>query len=237
MDTKKTLTVEELFGLPPKKGFQFSHFEDYGESVEHAEHCKKIKAWKWVGSENTVLIQEDSLQRTLKFIENSSFVILTAYRKEFTKEENIRRNRKLRAVFNAQKMGVHQLVGHWSEEQKDGSFIPAAERSYLVVKPDGMSDKEFGDLVFKRFTIDGETQDGAIAKFASKGDNIYFLKKTGTLVKIGSKVNFSNAAVKLADAYSQHVKKTNVPFVFDGEEVPQTGIGTMLYKDEGFLYS
>lgn len=100
-----------------------------------------------------------------------------------------------------------------------------------------MSDKEFGDLIFKCLTIDSETQDGAIAKFVSKGNDVYFLKKTGTLTKIGSKVNFSNAAVKLADAYSQHVKKVNTPFVFDGEEVPQTIIGNMMYENEGFLYS
>lgn len=237
MDTRETLTVEEFFGLPREKGFRFSHFEDYGESVEHAEHYKKIKAWKWVGSKNTVLIQEDSLQRTLKFIENSSFAILAAYRKESSKEENIKRNRKLRAIFNAKKMGVHQLVGHWSEEQKDESFLPSAERSYLVVKPAGMSDKEFKDLIFKCLTIDGETRDGAVAKFISKGDDIYFLKKTGALTKAVGKVNFSNAAVKLADAYSQHVKKSNTPFVFDGEEVPQTIIGNVIYKNEGFLHS
>lgn len=56
MDTKKTLTVEELFGLPPKESFQFSHFEDYSKSIECIKHCKKINAWKWIGSENTVLI-------------------------------------------------------------------------------------------------------------------------------------------------------------------------------------
>lgn len=55
MDTRETLTVEEFFGLPPKKGFRFSHFEDYGESVEHSEHYKKIKAWKWVGSKNLMV--------------------------------------------------------------------------------------------------------------------------------------------------------------------------------------
>ena len=61
------------------------------------------------------IISEDSLSRTLSIIQDKDFAILTAYRANFTKSENILRNRKLRAILNELHMGVHQLVGHWQE--------------------------------------------------------------------------------------------------------------------------
>lgn len=118
---------------------------------------------------------EDSLTRTLKAIENSSFAIFTAYRKKFTRKENILRNRKLRAILNGYRLGVHQLVGHYSEMQDNGKAEQVTERSYLVEKPEHMSDLDFCDTVVKCLTIDGETQDCALCRFKSKPDKGFAL--------------------------------------------------------------
>ena len=213
--------------------------EDFSDSIVESKHHKNIVCHKWLNCSNTLLIQEDSLQRTLKIIQNESFAIFTAYRKEFSKEDNIIRNRKLRAFLNQNRMGVHQLVGHWDERQQDGSIISVVERSYLVEKPDDMTDKDFHDIVLGCLTIDGITQDGAIIRFKDSNiNNIYYLNAANdTLSVIGSKINFSTNAIKLSNAYSQHVKKMNMPFVFDGEEVPQTILGEQMYSKFGYCHS
>ena len=209
----------------------FSVFEDYSNDID-------FSARKWKNCTNTLLICEDSLRRTLEAIRNSSFAIVTAYRANFTKEQNILRNRKLRAFLNQNRIGVHQLVGHWREKQNDGSIVDVIERSYLIEKPDDMTDKDFCLVVIGCLTIDGEVQDSAIIRFSEKDDkNIYLIDANENLTKIGTKVNFDKDAVKLAKAYSQHVKKMDMPFVFDGEEVPQSNFGKMLYEKEGYVFS
>ena len=208
----------------------FYAFEDYSQEIDYKNH-------KWKDCTNTVMICEDSLRRTLEIIQNRSFAILTAYRAKFNKEENILRNRKLRAFLNQNRMGVHQLVGHYREDQRDGTFKDSIERSYLVEKPDDMTDKDFCDIVIGCLTIDGETQDTALIRFESKGNDIYLVDINGKLMKIGSKLNFNKDAIKLSNAYSQHVKKMDVPFMFDGEEVPQSNMGKMLYEKEGYVFS
>lgn len=233
----KSISLEEFFTGKKSRRFIMEIGEDYGNAIE-LKYQNKTKVHKWLNCSNNLLIQEDSLQRTLKIIQDESFAIFTAYRKEFSKEQNILRNRKLRAFLNQNRMGVHQLVGHWDEKQKDGLIANVVERSYLVEKPDDMTDKDFCDIVIGCLTIDGSTQDGAIVKFKSKGNDIYYLDAVNSsLTKIGSKLNFNKDAIKLASAYSQHVKKMNMPFVFDGEEVPQTINGMKMYRENGYKFS
>lgn len=67
--------------------------EDYsGQLTEVEAGCRK-----WAASENTVLISEDSLNRTLQQMQDKTFAILTAYRAKYSKRDNIVRNRSLRA--------------------------------------------------------------------------------------------------------------------------------------------
>lgn len=227
-------------------------FEDYG-TVDFAvsEDDGSLKCFKWRGCTNTALIREDSLQRTLTVIRQSSFAILTAYRKErlvhgkavpFTKQENIERNRKLRAFLNQNRMGVHQLVGHWQEAKSGVSWRPGLkanevndtiERSYLVEKPDDMTDEDFCSTIVGCLTIDGETQDAALIKFESKPGHYYLLTPQSKLMAIGTKLTVG----KISQAYSQHVKKMDVPFAFEGEEVPDTNFGKQLYRKLGFAYT
>jgi hypothetical protein len=86
-------------------------FEDYSNELEEV-NTKAIsgKCFKYVNCKNNCIISEDSLSRTLSAIKDKEFAILTAYRGNFTKKENILRNRILRSELNNRKMGVHQLV-------------------------------------------------------------------------------------------------------------------------------
>ena len=183
------------------------------------------------------LLTEAGLSRIVQKVkqESKDFAVITAYRYEFDKQENIKRNRQLRQEFNSRKMGVYQLVGHWQECQLQGveyencpkdQLIDVVERSYLVVRPDEMEYKHFSDLILmlvKRFD-----QDGALI---SKDGTINLIEKNGSIMSIGSSMTLN----KISQAYSQHVKKMNVPFVFEAV-VPGTNFGKQLFKDKGLLY-
>ena len=213
-------------------------FEDYSGKIELVK-SKTIpgKCFKYSDCTNNCIISEDSLSRTLSVIKDKDFAILTAYRAKFDKKENILRNRILRHELNKMKMGVHQLVGHWQEapdgkayEDCDKSELTdVIERSYLVAKPDDMSAEEFERIITSLLTIDGETQDAAIIK---NSDGIFLIYGSGTKEQIGSECNLG----KINQAYSQHVKN-NLPFVFEGIEMPDSNIAKQIYKLNNICYS
>ena len=102
-----------------------------------------------------------SLGRLMNRLNEQTCAIITAYRDydlngdKISKEENIKRNRELRTRFNANKMGVYSLVGHWQETHE-------VERCYVVPKRSDMSDEEFIDFIKDAMTINGLTQDACI---------------------------------------------------------------------------
>lgn len=202
--------------------------------------------WDWkLNEENSIidcipsnnLLTEAGLSRIIQKVkqEKKDFAIITAYRDEYTKKENIQRNRELRSEFNQRKMGVYQLVGHWRECQLDdvdyedcpeNQLKDVVERSYLIVRPQDMIQNDFKDLIAtltKKFD-----QDGSVI---SLDGDIHILEKTGNSFQIGTKMTLG----KISQAYSQYVKKMNVPFVFEAE-IPSTNIGRMIFDRYNILY-
>lgn len=188
-------------------------------------------------SGNNNLISEAGLSRLLGQVKSDQdFAIVTAYRGKYDKNQNIARNRDLRSELNKKRMGPYQLVGHWQECQDpsyDYKNCPknllkdVIERSYLVVKPTGMDSDEFRNFI-TQMLVKFE-QDGAVYK---QGNDINILQKTGDMFKIGSGLSLG----KIAQGYSQHVSKTNVPFTFEGVEVPSTNMGRRLFQEAGLSY-
>lgn len=213
-------------------------FEDYSNSIERIKsEVIPGKCFKYTNCNNNCIISEDSLSRTLSVMQDKDFAVLTAYRAKFNKAENIARNRILRDKLNNMKMGVHQLVGHW-QEAPDGKnyedcnkneLTDVVERSYLVAKPDDMSAEQFESIITGLLTIDGETQDAAIIK---NNDGIFLIYRSGTKEKIGDECSLG----KINQAYSQHVKN-NLPFVFEGIEMPASNIARQMYKLNNIKYS
>lgn len=205
-------------------------FKDY---IEHSS------TWDDYGpnSDNVNLITEAGLSRVLNSIDKSeSFAIITAYKHEYDKKENIERNRKLRVEFNSRKMGVYQLVGHWRECQDDtvdynncpkNKLIDVIERSYLVIKTKNMEDEKFEELIsnlVKKFE-----QNAAIIKI---NNYYYVIDRNGVKDKIGEKLTLG----KMSQAYSQFVKKMNIPFVFEGVEIPSSISGNIMASMCGIKY-
>lgn len=206
--------------------------DDFGDSIK--EYHKGM--FKYVGGENNNLISEASLTRLLKHYRDGSFAIITAYRSDMTKKEKINQNRKLRGKLNSMKMGPHQLVGHWREcsledvPYKDcpkDKLKDVIERSYFVPKRDEITNKEFEKMILS--LVKEFNQDGAVL---SLDGTIYIIYKTGDKEKIGTKVSLN----KIAQGYSQHVKKLNVPFTFEGIEQPASISGYRAMKYYGIKY-
>jgi hypothetical protein len=177
---------------------------------------------KWVEKrKNTILVCEASLNRMLTHA-NQPFGIVTAYRKHNmdgslrTKEQNIAANRDLRAVLNSHNMGVHQLIGHW-QECKDESIpylqcppemkVDVIERSYFVPKPESMPLDEFENILIELGEENHQDgimlNDGEITRLAFVG---------GKDIPLGKNITLN----KIAQGYSRHILKQNVPFVFEG---------------------
>lgn len=180
---------------------------------------------------NNNLLTEDGLSRLINNMEDKNFAVLTVNGSINTKNDN----RKLRSFFNMNKMGVYQLVGHWREcqiENVDYSDCPkdklmnVIERSYLVTKPTDMSQDKFNDIILE--LTKKYKQDAAILSI--DGD-IFILENTGDMNIIGTKVTLN----KINQAYSQFVKKMNVPFVFE-VEVPSSISGHMIFEMSGVMY-
>tara|TARA_Y100000310_G_scaffold67253_1_gene62542 strand:+ start:2390 stop:3091 length:702 start_codon:yes stop_codon:yes gene_type:complete len=193
-------------------------------------------------SDNNNAITEAGLARIIQKVkvDQEDFIIITAYRGEFDKKENIARNRDLRGWFNRQEMGVYQLVGHWREcsienvpydQCPANKLVDVVERSYLAVRPDTMSTKEFFNKC--KFLTKKWKQDGSVIRIQELfGDEIQILEKSGNTFGIGSGISLG----KISQAYSQHVKKLNTPFVFEGVEVPSTNFGKQIAEKYSFNY-
>jgi hypothetical protein len=185
------------------------------------------------------LISEAGLSRVLQRTQDADdLVIITAYRNNISNKQNISRNRALRGELNKRKMGAYQLVGHWRECQNPNieyskcpkdQLVDTIERSFLVIKPDDMSSEEF--LKFLVIMAKKYDQDGIVYKH----ENEYTIvnKRGATEFKIGTNVGVG----KLGQAYSQYIKKLDVPFVFEGIDVPVTNIGKRIFQQNGVLWA
>ena len=119
---------------------------------------------------------------------DKSFAIISAFRFSNSKKENISRNNRLIKEIRADlgiKTGAYKLVGHWKEcsiPLKDGETIKdckgkvtnALEESWLILKPDNVSDEEFEKAIQKQ--AQKYEQDGYIIR-NTKG--LFLKSKTG----------------------------------------------------------
>jgi len=184
-----------------------------------------------VNSSNNNLISKIGLSRVLNEIKfDQDFSILTAYKVNYTKEQKIAKNRDLRFELNKKKIKPYQLVGHWQKCQNSPYNYKnwgITERSYLAVKPAEMTTEEFQKFII--FMLYKFEQDCAMYCSAN---NINILEKFGNTFKIGSKISIE----KISLGYSHHVRKINIPFIFEGIEVPSTNIGRMMFREAGLTY-
>lgn len=154
-------------------------------------------------------IYEGSLSRVWQHAESDRpIALITAFRGEYDRDENQRRNKQLAAIVRKMGYGFFFVDGYWIENQGTPEEEHVSEDSLFVIAPEG-SDKKFRqqmiDLAAK-YNQDGvliKDQDGA--KVYDKSGDVMF--DVGTL-KPG----------KAGEMYTKlrNNKKSNT-FVFEGE--------------------
>ena len=111
----------------------------------------------------------------------------------------------------------------------EDQLVDSIERAYFVVKPDDVDSEEFKNLMLELMTIEGHTQDSIVYH---DGELVYILSSDGQVLDKFSELTLN----KIAQAYSRHIKKQNIPFVFEGMEIPGSNSGKMVMKYENIKY-
>ena len=116
------------------------------------------------------IINETSLSRVWQHVKGPRpFALVTAFRGEFTREDNIKRNKKLAADIRNLGYGFFFLDGFWIENQGTPEERKVSEDSLFVVGPQG-SDREFIKNMVK--LAKENNQDGVLVK-STDGIKIY----------------------------------------------------------------
>lgn len=192
------------------------------------------------------IISEKNLARLWSHTQDRDFAIVTAYRSnpdndpEEQKRINVSNNAKLRQELNSKELGSYPLIGHWREcplsdipydECPPEELVDVVERSYFVVRNPKMPADEFEKIILD--FAEKYKQDGVILKLQSKDLFGVYSPKGKELVRFNKGI----ALNKVAQAFSQYVKKLDVPFVFEGIETPNgSAFVFSAYYNEGFRW-
>lgn len=179
------------------------------------------------------LIIEASLTRMLRLIGDGQFAILNAFRGQYTKKQNMARNREMLHQLNAEGFGAHRLIGHWEECSDDS--IPyekcpeelkrdVTEESFFVPCPPDKT-RDFEQRI-RRLCMAFD-QDGYILGDQNHAATVS--TKTGEVVDDGPL-----HLHRIGRSYSQHVRKLNVPFKFEGLEAPANNLQRHLWHRQGW---
>lgn len=77
-------------------------------------------------------LKESSLSRLYKHMQEHESAALSAFRNEFTKQENLERNRELKAELLGRGYGVTRILGSYIENFETPKAVEVAEESFFV---------------------------------------------------------------------------------------------------------
>lgn len=198
-----------------------------------------------LGDRNIVETGGAKLGRVWHHMQSTSFVILSAFRGEFSPEENLSRNAQMINDFRAHGLGGIQLVGHFVEKDAEGNAHKVAERSFMIpltakAKNSDGSQMEAADLLDLAVEIGRKYDQEAILYGDERGIYAYDCK-TKEAFHIGDTKTLDQS--NLGDYYSQVKKRlfkfgfkedaSFVPFVLEGEVFPRNHAEGMAMENLG----
>lgn len=125
-------------------------------------------------------LNEASLSRVWQHAESDRpIALLTAFRGEYDREQNIRRNKELAATIRKLGYGYFFVDGYWIENEGTPEEVHVAEDSIFVIAPEG-SDEKFRSQMQE--LGNKYNQDGVLVK-DKDGAKIY--NKDGSSFDIG----------------------------------------------------
>ena len=78
-------------------------------------------------------LKESSLSRLYRHMQEHDSAALSAFRNEFSKEENLERNRELKAELLGRGYGVTRILGSYIENFETPKAVEVAEESFFVL--------------------------------------------------------------------------------------------------------
>lgn len=151
-------------------------------------------------------ILEASLSRVWQHAESTdtAFAILTAFRGEYTYEDNVKRNRSLAADLKNQGYGFFYLDGYWVENSGTDQERRVKEDSIFII---AKTQQGFAQTIH---SLGNRYDQEAVVVKDAEGTRLIF--KDGSETSLGKL-----RPGKLGTIYSQLRGKKNATFVFESE--------------------
>jgi hypothetical protein len=155
-------------------------------SFSYKENFIEILCAKKIADKQS--IHEASLGRIMHHVENANetgFAILTSYRQNWSKKENIKNFNQLKSDIRTSGFGYNQIIGHWRECQDpevayedcpEEELTDAIEPSLFVMGIDAATAHEFGNKW---------EQDAVVYAGPEFNGNVVLIFRDGNTLNIG----------------------------------------------------
>ena len=160
--------------------------------MNYIEATKKILLGEEVEIEQ---IHESSLSRIQRKVEKHTSGTISAFRNEFTRKENLGRNKEMGAYLRTKGYSVTKIVGSWEETLSNNEKKTVNEESFFVSNQKVEGDDK-GELESDLMKLGKKYDQDSVLIIPSGGKNAYlvgtsnredaFPGKYGTKMKIGS---------------------------------------------------
>ncbi len=186
-------------------------------------------------SKSTIFRQfnEESLSRVWQHGQKG-FILVSAFRGENSKEENLKRHDKLKDIVRKRIGGFSVLDGVWIENRGKPDEKRVSELSLFIPYNHKMSPDEFVNFAEELRTIFEPNQDAVVVRDPSKEfPHLMVIRKDGS-VEIKKGIFLPD---QIAEAYSRfktgnHAGRT---FVFEGFEVPGSIFSYYFMRTQGYI--
>jgi hypothetical protein len=125
-------------------------------------------------------VTEASFARTIDQMKNKDFALLTAFRPNFSKDQNRKRNNELLSTLRPHGIGGTALTGHWLDAETKDEVV---EESFLFVKPEKLEVEAFKKIILDM--VIKYDQDAAL--LGLQGSGVYVFEKSGEMIRISDK--------------------------------------------------
>mgnify|MGYP003126085008 FL=1 len=159
-------------------------------------------------------LKESSLSRLYKHMQDHESAALSAFRNEFTKEENLERNRKLKAELLGRGYGVTRILGSYIENFETPKAVEVAEESFFV-----SNRKDDPDFALEIARLGEDFDQDSVLIVLKGAENAYLLGTSpeGEFPQYGKKE--SVGALKMGDEAEFMSRIGGRPYTFSPKEM------------------
>lgn len=176
---------------------------------------------------NNYLFESQSLSRLWKH-SKKGFITMSAFRGNFTLEENMKRHKKLKSDLKKYGLGFWEVDGVYkyddgTEENELSVFIPFHSKKYTEEEFLNIA-KELGKKYNQESILYFTPEEGALLIYGNKQE------------KIGDKIDYNTVERIFTKLRKGSHKGKKFSFQFEGVRVPSNHISAMGMKNEGVLF-